>query len=90
MILRRKQNGQGLTEFALTLPLLLLLLLGIIEGARIIWAYINVQSAAREAARYAITGKPYIEGRRSTPRGSSHDCTSPRGPMVETIRYAPM
>jgi hypothetical protein len=60
--LRRKQNGQGLTEFALILPLLLLLLLGIIEGARIIWAYINVQSAAREAARYAITGKPYIDG----------------------------
>jgi hypothetical protein len=38
-----------------------LLILGIIEGARIIWAYITVQNAAREAARYAVTGQPYDE-----------------------------
>jgi hypothetical protein len=57
--MKTKTKGQALTEFALTLPILLLLLLGIIEGARIIWAYITVQNAAREATRYAITGQPY-------------------------------
>ncbi|MBN1994993.1 MAG: pilus assembly protein [Anaerolineae bacterium] len=36
-----------------------MLLLGVVEGARIIWAYITVQNAAREAARYAVTGRPF-------------------------------
>ena len=58
--MQRNQKGQGLLEFALILPLFLLLLLGIVEASRIMWAYITVQNAARDAARYAITGKPYI------------------------------
>lgn len=57
-MVRRRQKGQGLTEFALILPILLLVLLGIIEAARIIWAYITIQNAAREAVRYAVTGQP--------------------------------
>lgn len=61
-MVQTKQKGQGLVEFALILPFLLLALLGIIEAARIIWAYTTVQTAARETARYAITGKPYIIG----------------------------
>jgi hypothetical protein len=56
---KNKTKGQALTEFALILPFLLLLLLGIIEGARIIWAYVQVQNATREAVRYAVTGQPY-------------------------------
>lgn len=58
-MLRKKEKAQGLVEFALILPVLLLLLLGVIEAARVIWAYITVQTAAREAARYAISGRPY-------------------------------
>ena len=54
-----RSSGQGLVEFALILPLLLMLLLGIIEGARIAWAFVTVQEAAREAARYAVSGQPY-------------------------------
>lgn len=57
-MIRSRQKGQGLTEFALILPILLLVLLGIIEASRIIWAYITIQNAAREAARYAVTGQP--------------------------------
>jgi hypothetical protein len=50
-----------MVEFALILPFFLILLIGVIEAGRIIWAYITVQTAAREAARYAVTGKPYLE-----------------------------
>jgi hypothetical protein len=71
--MKTKARGQALTEFALILPLLLLLLLGIIEGARIIWAYVQVQNAAREAARYAVSGQPW--------RRADHpeDCNSVTG-----------
>lgn len=53
----RGRRGQTLVEFALTLPLLLLLLLGIIEFGRIFQAWVTLQNAARTAARYAVTGR---------------------------------
>jgi regulation of enolase protein 1 (concanavalin A-like superfamily) len=58
VILKKDKKGQGLVEFALILPVLLLVLLGIIEASWLIWSYITVQNAAREAARYAVTGAP--------------------------------
>ena len=57
-----KYNGQGLVEFALILPILLLLLLGIAEGAHVMQAYIASQSAVRETARYAVAGQPFVPG----------------------------
>ncbi len=53
---RRKRRGQTLVEFALTLPILLLLFWGIIEFGRLFQAWITIQNAARTAARYAVTG----------------------------------
>jgi len=55
---RRFQWGQGLTEFALVLPILLLIILFIIEAALIIQGYLAVAHAAREAARWATTNQP--------------------------------
>jgi Flp pilus assembly protein TadG len=43
-----------LVEFALILPLLLLLFLGIIEFGRTILAYNTIANAAREGVRYGI------------------------------------
>jgi Flp pilus assembly protein TadG len=51
MKLIRKQKGQALVEIALVLPILLLLLFGIIEFARILNTYIMVSNASREIAR---------------------------------------
>ena len=51
-----RQKGQTLVEFALILPILLLVIFVIIESGRIFQAYITVQHAAREGARYAVTG----------------------------------
>jgi len=58
----RRGNGQALVEFAVALPLLLFIILGMIEVARWFQAYLAVQYAAREAARYAVTGKPPMYG----------------------------
>jgi Flp pilus assembly protein TadG len=51
---RKIRSGQGLVEFALVLPLLLLLLLGMAEFARIFAIYSNLFNAAREGVRYGI------------------------------------
>jgi hypothetical protein len=48
----RKVKGQGLVEFALVLPILLLLIFGIIEAGRMLFLYSAVLTSSREAARY--------------------------------------
>ena len=50
----RVRKGQGLVEFALILPILLLVLVGMLEFGRILFIYVNVSNAAREGARYGI------------------------------------
>ncbi|MCP4361465.1 MAG: pilus assembly protein, partial [Chloroflexi bacterium] len=49
--------GQALVEFALVISAVLMMMFLIIESARILWAWNTVQHAAREGARYAITGQ---------------------------------
>ncbi|MBN1919646.1 MAG: pilus assembly protein [Anaerolineae bacterium] len=51
----RRSKGQGLVEFALILPLLLLILLGIFEFGRVLFIYSSLFNAAREGARYGVT-----------------------------------
>lgn len=47
-----KVRAQGIVEFALVLPLLLILVFGIIEAGRLLFIYGAVFSSSREAARY--------------------------------------
>lgn len=48
----RSLAGQSLVEFAITLPVLLMILLGVLDLGRLFFAYIAVNNAAREGARY--------------------------------------
>ncbi|MBE2222257.1 MAG: pilus assembly protein [Anaerolineae bacterium] len=52
-----RSTGQALVEFALMAVILLMIIFLIIEAARILWAWGTVQNAAREGARYAVTGE---------------------------------
>ena len=54
---KRSFTAQGMVEFALVLPLLLMLIFGIIEFGRIFQAWLSVQNSARFAVRYAVTGQ---------------------------------
>jgi len=54
----KDRKGQGLVEFALLIPVLLLILLGLVEAALLTQGYLVVQHAAREAARFAVTYQP--------------------------------
>lgn len=53
----RKVTAQSMVEFALVLPILLMLIFGIIEFGRIFQAWLSVQNSARFAVRYAVTGE---------------------------------
>ncbi len=73
--LLKGEKGQSMVEFALLLPILILILLMIMEGGLIFGGYLELQNAARDGARYAsvhtdkqdqtsintyITGKNFI------------------------------
>lgn len=49
-----RSRGQALIEFALAIPVFLVMLFGVIDVGRVIWATTSVNAAAREAARFAI------------------------------------
>src|SRR6266700_6705882 len=54
MASRRDDTGQGLVEFALVIPIFLVMLFGVVDFGRVIWARNSLENAAREGARYAI------------------------------------
>jgi uncharacterized metal-binding protein YceD (DUF177 family) len=51
---RKEQSAQALIEFALVLPIFLLLVTGIFDVARAVWQENTLAYAAREGTRYAI------------------------------------
>lgn len=57
MFKHRRAEGQAIVEFALIIVVLLMLMTVIIESGRILWGWVTVQNAARDGARYAITGR---------------------------------
>ena len=52
-----RRKGQGMVEFILALPILLFVIFGIIEFARLTFSWMAVQNAARFGIRYAVTGQ---------------------------------
>jgi len=54
----KTERSQSLVEFALALPVLLLLMLAIIDFGMGFRAYIQLTNATREGARYAVVGNP--------------------------------
>jgi hypothetical protein len=54
-IKHRSWRAQGMVEFALALPIFLLVVIGIMEFGRLMLIYSSVFSASREAARYGAS-----------------------------------
>jgi len=57
----KNQKGQAMVEFALILPILLLLVMGIAEFGMMFNSYLSVQNATREGARIGIVGATDLE-----------------------------
>jgi hypothetical protein len=53
---RRGERGQSMVELALTLPVLLLLLIGVVEVGNALNAYLTVVDVARDGARLGSKG----------------------------------
>jgi hypothetical protein len=53
---QKKERGQNFVELALTLPIILMLFLGMIEIGFAIHSYVVVANAAREGARFGARG----------------------------------
>ncbi|RPJ42904.1 MAG: hypothetical protein EHM21_12225, partial [Chloroflexi bacterium] len=81
--LKNLQTAQGMVEFALVLPLLLLLILGIFAFGHLFFVYSSVVSASREAARW---GAAVGEAPSSFPR--YQDCASIRAAAVRVGSFA--
>jgi len=54
MKLTRRESGQSLMEFALAFPVIIFLILGLFDLGRAIFFYATLNTAAREATRFAI------------------------------------
>jgi Flp pilus assembly protein TadG len=79
MIRRDSSRGQGLVEFAIVLPVLMLLLVGFFDLGRVILAHDALSHAAREAVRYAI-----VHGASSAnPLSGPNAC--PVGPLPSVV-----
>jgi len=82
----RREEAQSLAEFALILPIFLILVFGIIDFGMGLRAYITVAQATREGARYGAVGNQ--PGAFTT--GGSGDCngivkTNVVGKVCQTI-----
>lgn len=52
----KNQKGQSLVEFAIILPILILVVMAILEFGLILNSYLTIQNIAREGARLGIAG----------------------------------
>ena len=57
----KEQKGQSLVEFALVLPLLLVLVCGIVDVGRLLFAYSSLNMTTQEAVRMGGLGKTDAE-----------------------------
>jgi Flp pilus assembly protein TadG len=54
---RRREHGQSLVEFALVIPIIVLMIASFVEIGRAVFAYNTVANAARQGARVAIVNQ---------------------------------
>ncbi|HEX9494253.1 MAG TPA: TadE/TadG family type IV pilus assembly protein [Candidatus Limnocylindria bacterium] len=72
---RRDEGAQSLVEFALVLPVFLMLIFGILDLARAVWEENELAFAAREGTRWAI-----VHGSSATPQAGPGSVTYSAGP----------
>ena len=78
----RRNDGVAMTEFALVLPVFVLIIVGLLSFGRVLYYWIEANHVASETARWAIvdqnpfTGQTLQEHARAEPRPASSRTTS--------------
>ncbi len=60
--LRGKSTGQSLIELGIILPILFIMILGVVEVAAFLGAYLDGLDLVREAGRFASQRDPFYAG----------------------------
>ena len=84
--MKRNKHGQAMVEFALVLPILLLVMFAIIEFGRLFFSYAMVSAASREGARYGEAAEQIDRGGTMYPRYL--DCRGIRDSAIRVGRFA--
>lgn len=79
-------RGQSLVEFALILPIFVVVLLGIFDGGRLVLAYNTVNNAAREAGREATVNQTEVD---IQARAAQHAVALDVSPGAVQVNYLP-
>ena len=69
----QSNKGQGLVEFALLIPILALILVGVFELGRAFHVLITLNNAGREAARYGTLHRTDLDGMRAAALQEAQD-----------------
>src|SRR5690242_7748656 len=59
---KRSREGQSLVEFALVLPMIVILIVNVVNFAGFFYAFVTVANASRSAGDYTIMGKVAYSG----------------------------
>jgi len=88
-LLRRNEDGQAMVEFALVLPIFLLILCGIIDFGWLFYNQLALNNICREGARYAIvnTAEDHSTNAILTHIDNYIDSTYVIGDVDVTVKY---
>jgi len=75
---RARHRGQALVEFALVIPIFLVIVMGVFDLGRAVFAYNSVTNAAREGSRLAIVNQTTtLITQRATQQSAIAETSSP-------------
>jgi Flp pilus assembly protein TadG len=82
----KRSRGQSLVEFSLALPVIFILILGIIEGGRLVFSLTTLDFAVEEGGRVAaLPGTASVSAVQAHVSNNAHFITVPAGSVAVSV-----